>query len=134
MQKGEATVIKPEHLRFRKGDLLAVALVSVLAVFVILCFLPQRGTQGVQAQIYQNGELVKTLSLEEETVFEIAGKYTNVITVQKGKIAITASDCPGEDCVHSGAIQSSGRSIVCLPNAVEVRVVAQTSDVDFVVG
>lgn len=125
---------KPEYLRFRKGDLLAILLVAVLAVSVAVFFLPKSNAQGVRAQIYQNGELVKTLSLEEETVFEIAGKYTNVITVQKGKIAITASDCPGEDCVHSGAIQSSGRSIVCLPNAVEVRVVAQTSDVDFVVG
>lgn len=127
-------MIKPEHLRFRKGDLLAIALVAFLAMFVILCFLPRRGAQGVRAQIYQNGELVKTLSLEEETSFEVGGKYTNVITVENGRIAITASDCPGEDCVHSGAIQTSGRSIVCLPNAVEVRVVAQTSDVDFVVG
>jgi len=77
---------------------------------------------------------VTTLLLSEDTTLEIGGKYTNLITVSDGKIAITASDCPGEDCVHSGAIHSSGRSIVCLPNAVEVRVVSQTSDVDFVVG
>lgn len=125
---------KPEHLRFRKGDLLAILLVAVLAVSVAVFFLPKSNIQGVRAQIYQNGELVKTLSLEEETSFEIGGKYTNVITVENGAIAITFSNCPGEDCVHSGAIQSSGRSIVCLPNEVEVRVVAQTSDVDFVVG
>lgn len=125
---------KTEHLRFRKGDLLAIILVAVLAVSVAVCFLTMSNAQGVQAQIYQNGELVKTVSLEEETSFEIGGKYTNVITVQNGNIAITESDCPGEDCVHSGAIHSSGRSVVCLPNAVEVRVVAQTSDVDFVVG
>lgn len=109
-------------------------LVAVLAVSVAICFLPKSSAQGVQAQIYQNGELVKTLSLEEETSLEVGGRYTNVITVEKGKIAITESDCPGGDCVHSGAIHSSGRSIVCLPNEVEVRVVAQTSDVDFVVG
>ena len=125
---------KTEHLRFRKGDLLAILLVAMLAVIVAVCFLPKSNAQGVQAQIYRNGELVKTLSLEEEMSIEVRGKYTNVITVENGKIAITASDCPGEDCVHSGAIHSSGRSIVCLPNEVEVRVVAQTSDVDFVVG
>ena len=78
--------------------------------------------------------MIKTLSLDTDTSFEITGKYTNVITVQDGNIAITSSDCPGEDCVHSGAISSTGRSIVCLPNEVEVRVVNAASDVDFVVG
>ena len=77
---------------------------------------------------------MKTLSLEEETSFEIGGKYTNVITVSGGPIPITASDCPGEDCVHSGAIKATGRSIVCLPNELEVRVISGASDVDFVVG
>ena len=86
------------------------------------------------AQIYQNGELVKTLSLEVDTTFDITGKYTNTITVQGGEIAITASNCPGADCVHNGAIHTSGRSIVCLPNGVEIRVENAGSDVDFVVG
>ena len=125
---------KTDDLRFRKGDLLAVVIVAVLAVVVALSFLPSGDSEGIQAQIYQNGELIETLSLNEATSLEITGKYTNVITVHDGGIAITASDCPGEDCVHSGAIRSSGRSIVCLPNGVEVRVVTQASDVDFVVG
>ena len=125
---------KQENLRFRKGDLLAIVMVAVLAVLVALCFLPKAHSGSVTAEVYQNGELVKTLPLNQDTSFEITGKYTNVITVRDGGIAITASDCPGEDCVHSGAIRSSGRSIVCLPNALEVRVVTQASDVDFVVG
>ena len=125
---------KPEHLSFRKGDLIAVAFVAVLAVIVAVSFLPTGNSQAVQAEIYQHGELVKTLFLNEDTAVEITGKYTNVITVSEGEIAITESDCPGEDCVHSGAIRTSGRSIVCLPNEVEVRVVNAASDVDFVVG
>ena len=125
---------KQEYLYFRKGDILAIAMVVALAVLVALCFLPQKDGNAVRAQIYKEGRLVTTLSLAEDTTLEISGKYTNLITVSGGKIAITASDCPGEDCVHSGAIHSSGRSIVCLPNEVEVRVVNEVSDVDFVVG
>ena len=109
-------------------------MVAALAVLVAVCFLPKGSSDAVVAEVYQDGELVKTLSLEEDTSFVIAGTYSNTITVENGQIAITASDCPGEDCVHSGAIHSSGRSIVCLPNAVEVRVVNEASDVDFVVG
>ena len=125
---------KQEHLHFRKGDVLAIVLVAVLAVAVAVCFLPKSQTGPVIAQVYHQGELVKTLSLDTDTTLEINGKYNNLITVKNGEISIVASDCPGEDCVHSGAIHSSGRSIVCLPNEVEVRVISQTSDVDFIVG
>lgn len=127
-------MVKQEFFRFRKGDFLAIAIVAVLAVLVALCFLPKGSDSPVQAQIYQSGDLIMTVPLEEEASFTITGKYTNVITVADGRIAVSASDCPGEDCVHSGAIHSSGRSIVCLPNSVEIRVVNAQSDVDFVVG
>ena len=127
-------MVNQEHLRFRKGDFLAIAAVVLLAVLVAVFYLPDRSMDPVMAEIYQNGELLKTVSLDEDISFEVAGKYTNVITVSGGTIAITASDCPGEDCVHSGSIHSSGRSLVCLPNEVEVRVVNAQSDVDFVVG
>ena len=63
-----------------------------------------------------------------------AEKGANTITVCDGKISFSDSDCPGQDCVHSGSIGSTGRSLVCLPNAVEIRVVSGESDVDFVVG
>ena len=123
-----------ERLRFQKGDLVAVGLVILLAVTVGLCFLPRRTEADCVAQIYQNGELVKAVSLEEDQQFTLTGSYTNTVTVADGKIAITASDCPGGDCVHSGFSGSVGRSIVCLPNGVEIRVVAGEADVDFVVG
>ncbi len=125
---------KQEHLRFRKGDILAIVLVVVLAVVVAVCFLPKNGADPVMAEVYQEGEMVKTVPLDVDTTFQITGRYLNTVTVENGKIAITASNCPGEDCVHSGAIHATGRSLVCLPNEVEVRVVNAQSDVDFVVG
>ena len=123
-----------EKLGFRKGDLLAVGLVILLAAAVGLCFLPEQDHAPGMAEIYRGGELVKTVSLEQDQEFTVAGSYTNTITVRDGKIAITASDCPGEDCVHSGFSGSANRSIVCLPNGVEIRIVQGDRDVDFVVG
>lgn len=123
-----------EKLRFCKGDWLAIAMVILLAVSVALCFLPKGETTAAQAQIYMNGQLVKTVSLYEEQMFWLEGTYSNQITVTEGTIAITASDCPGQDCVHSGSIRGTGRSLVCLPNGVEIRVVSAEADVDFVVG
>lgn len=122
------------RLHFKKGDLIAVAFVILLAVIVGLCFLPERTDAVCVAEVYQNGELLKIVSLEEDQEFTLNGSYTNTITVKNGKIGITTSNCPGEDCVHSGLIGSPNRSIVCLPNGVEIRIVAGEADVDFVVG
>lgn len=122
------------RLRFQKGDIVAIVVVVLLAVAVMLAFAPSNSNQAAQVEIYQNGLLLKTLPLSIDAIYTVEGKYTNVITIEDGKVSITASDCPGEDCVHSGKISSTGRSIVCLPNAVEVRVVGATDDVDFIVG
>ena len=122
------------RLRFQKGDIFAVALVVMLAVVTVFCFLPKDDSVARVAEIYLDGERIETLDLNKDQRVSIDGNYHNTVTVSGGKVAITASDCPGEDCVHSGAITAPGRSIVCLPNGVEVRVVGQSADVDFVVG
>ena len=123
-----------DSLRFRKGDWLAVALVAAVAIAVLLCFLPSGHREAAYAQVYLDGILVKTVALQEDQVFCVEDQYRNEITVKDGTIAITASDCPGQECVHSGSIHSTGRSLVCLPNRVEIRVVSKADEVDFVVG
>lgn len=120
--------------RFQKGDVLAIALVAILALAVMLCFLPGRQSAGGMVEIYRDGELAASLPLHEDAEMHIDGAYRNVITLSGGRAAITWSDCPGEDCVHTGWIQGVGRSIVCLPNRVEVRITGIETDVDFVVG
>ena len=122
-----------EKLRFRKGDWLAIGLVLILAVAVFWCFLP--GSEpAAYAEVYLDGQLYKTVSLNENQTFSVAGQYVNEIAVKDGAIGFAHSNCPGQDCVHSGSIHTTGRSLVCLPNRVEIRVVSESSDVDFVVG
>ena len=120
-------------LKFCKADILAIAMVAALAILVSIIFWTSVGSEeGNMVMIYQEGKLIQELSLDHDTEFVIEGDYENVVTVKDGKAAITKSDCPGTDCVHSGWIHEAGRSIVCLPNRVEVRIEG-TSEVDFVV-
>ena len=121
-------------LRFRRGDWLAIGIVALIAAAVMLCFVPGRNDPAAYAQIYLDGQPVNTVPLDENTTFVISDQYSNEITVRDGTIAFTESDCPGRDCVHSGSIGSTGRSLVCLPNRVEIRVISAEADVDFVVG
>ena len=127
-------MIEKNALRFRKGDWLAIGVVLVVAAAVVLAFLPGHNAPAACAQVYLNGRLIKTVALGEPQSFVVEDLYSNEITVADGAIAFTSSDCPGQDCVHSGSIQSAGRSLVCLPNRVEIRVTAAADDVDFVVG
>lgn len=121
------------RLRFRRGDFFAIILVALLAAATLLFFLPEGADANAVAQVYQDGRLLKELPLNTGSRLEIGGDYRNVIAVKNGRIAIVESDCPGADCVHSGWIDRPGRSIVCLPNRVEIRI-SGASDVDFVVG
>lgn len=120
-------------LTFCKGDILAIGLVAAVAILVGVFFWTSFGAEeGSMVAVYQDGALQTELSLSQDTEYVVEGAYTNKIVVKDGKAAIAESDCPGTDCVHSGWIHEAGRSIVCLPNRVELRIEG-ASEVDFVV-
>lgn len=121
------------RLSFLKGDILAILFVLVVAAAVMMAFLPEGSEENHIAQIWQDGKLLREVSLDGSGNIEVTGEYVNVISVEDGRICISESDCPGADCVHSGWISSPGRSVVCLPNRVEVRITG-ISEVDFAVG
>ena len=123
-----------EKLCFRKGDIAAIAMVVFLAAIVFVCFLPGINDTAAFVEVYQGGELIQRFLLSTDREFTVTGDYINTVTIRDGKAAITQSDCPGGDCMHSGWVYDSGRSIVCLPNGVEIRIVSDESEVDFVVG
>ena len=124
---------QPMKLTFCKTDFLAIAIVAVIAILVSVVFWTSIGDkEGSMVSVYQDGTLIREIPLDSDTEFVIKGAYENVVTVRDGKAAITKSDCPGTDCVHSGWIHEAGRSIVCLPNRVEIRIEG-ASEVDFVV-
>lgn len=121
------------RLKFVKGDFIAIAAVAALTIAsaVFFQFIIRPG-EGSQVFIYQNGELVKELPLNTDTTLTLEGEYHNRIEIRRGEVGIVESDCPGADCVHTGRIHEAGRSIVCLPNRVEIRI-GGDSQVDFVV-
>lgn len=122
-----------QRFTFKKGDFAAIGAV-LLAAFLLAAGLWLRAGRAdrVMLQVYRNGTLIKEISLEQDTTFTIEGEYQNVITVQDGRVAITAADCPGNDCVHSGSISSAGQVLVCLPNRVELRLTG-AAEVDITV-
>lgn len=65
-----------------------------------------------------------------------ANGYTLKIILTDKEVWVEESDCPTQDCVHTGHISRSGQSIVCLPARVTVRLLGGSgeADVDAVIG
>ena len=108
-----------------------IALVVALALGMILMMaIPSGREDQLKVQIWKNSELIRELPLNTDAQIRIEGDYENTVMIRGDRAAITESICPGEDCVHSGWISRSGRSIICLPNRVEVRITGGSSPED----
>ena len=123
------------RLSFCKGDVVVISFVIMLAILIGVVFWMKTGTeQGNAVVVYQEGEKIQEIPLDKDTEVLIENNYTNKLIVRDKKVAIVESDCPGMDCVHSGWISGKGRSLVCLPNRVEIRIEGDIdSEVDFIV-
>ena len=133
--------LKPSpKLRPVGWDLLVVTAVVILAVAVGISLLGAAESGPLTAVISADGQpeervVLSTLTEPEERVLHGAG-YTLHLVLSADGAEMTASDCPTQECVHTGRITRSGQSIVCLPARVIVSLEGGTpaSGPDVVIG
>lgn len=118
--------------RSLKNDfiLIGVLLATSLIAFVVIQYLIKK--PGDKVIIKVDGEIVKELSLSEDTKFTVHGHKGgyNEIIIEYGYVKIDSADCPDELCVHTGTIDKSGETIVCLPHRVVVEVTGWEKELD----
>lgn len=91
----------------------------ICAVLTALFFLG--GEEKTVALVYSDGKLVQTVDLTENGQYRIEfGQEWNLLTVENGKIRVSAASCDKDDCVHCGA-RNHGAPIVCLPNRLVIE-------------
>ena len=112
--------------------------IMIISFLLILClglslWLLWPKEDAAFAEVRSEGKLLYTLdlSIDRELIIQTA-KGTNVITVKDGHIAVTEADCPDGYCMDRGFC-AGGLQIVCLPNGLEIRFLAE-AEVDGVVG
>ena len=116
----------------------ALVVLAVLALVGLLAARPlfAAKTAGeLTVSVSVDGETVErcALSSYEGGVYESRG-YTLTVEETDGAVYVASSDCPNQDCVHSGAISRAGQSIVCLPARVAVTLEGAASDYDLIAG
>ena len=72
--------------------------------------------------------------LTEEMTVTVEGDYHLTILLDRDGVRVAESDCPGQDCVHTGTITRAGQSIVCLPEQVVVQLTGGGGGPDAVLG
>lgn len=106
--------------------LIGAVLIFITALSLLYILLSKSPKGGLIADIYQNGELIASIPLNEvrETYrFTVTGDegHVNEIEIRPGSIGIISADCPDKLCVRQGFISDSRLPVTCLPNRVVIR-------------
>ena len=100
-------------------------LLIIAAAGIIIWFIMKNAEhEHPVAEIIQDGKLLRTIPLSEDTEFTIeCAEGFNTVTVKASAVMISSADCPDLICVKTGAISGGAVPIVCLPHRLEIRVV-----------
>ena len=127
-----STSSSPPELKWNRFDaLVALAVVLLAVVSALLFYLPKNQSGDI------SGQEVRRVPLSDFTETTVTSRgYTLHIAAEGGAVSVTDSDCPTQDCVHTGAISRAGQSIVCLPAQVVVHLegASGTDAPDVIVG
>ena len=125
------------ELKFNRFDALVALIIALLAVAAALWFyLPRSQSGQLTVVISVAGEETRRVPLSDFTETTVTGgSYTLRVGTRDGGVAVTDSDCPTQNCVHTGVITRAGQSIVCLPAQVVVHLEGSAPDApDVIVG
>ena len=128
-------------MRSTKFWVILIGLVLAVSVAVSAVLLHSR-TGGSVASVYQDGVCIKTIDLsavDEPYSFTVTwkdGGY-NTVSVERGRICVSAADCPDQICVRQGWISNRVAPVACLPHRLIIELAdpaGEDPDVDAVTG
>lgn len=119
-------------------------LAGALALVVLACagfLLWQRASAqaGVSVRIYQYGELVEEVRLDQVTepyTIPLSGEdgAENLVEVAPGRVRMQSANCPDQVCVNQGWISDATVPVVCLPHQVVLEITGGESHADAAAG
>ena len=126
-------------LNFSRWDALVICAVILLAVLsAVTIWGGEQESEELTVVISVDGEEVERCLLTELPDMEVpysANGYTLYVELAytggpNYGIQVSRSDCPTQDCVHTGTISRSGQSIVGLPARVIIQLVGGAASAD----
>ena len=132
MRSSAADRVRPTPL-----DALVALAVLAVAAAILFAFRPKSGN-FLTARIVLDNELVAELplsALTQPVTLQVPGaRYPITVEAEQGRVRVSHSECPSQDCVHTGWVSRSGGQIICLPNRLVITVTGGGADADVVTG
>ena len=114
--------------RLRNDILLIGGVLLIAAAFALIFFLTRK--EGAYAAVMKNGTEIARYALSAEGEYPITDgeTVTNLWVIRGGKAEIAEATCPDQICVNHRAVSKAGETIVCLPQEVVIKIVAETKN------
>ena len=119
-----------------RNDIILIASLFMAAVIALVVVLVTRVKTNLIAKISVQNQvvLVVDLSKNEEADYYIDGlKGQLKAHTHNGAIAVVESNCPHQDCVHVGYVNTTNRPIICAYNAVYIYIEGATTGSDIII-
>ena len=107
--------------------LIGVILVAAVAGMLVIQSVREEGAQVI---ITWNGEVEGTYPLDQDETFVFEGENggRNVVVIENGMVFVSEANCPDQICVNHKPTNQTADPIVCLPNKLEVKVIASETE------
>ena len=113
----------PSPAKSLKVWLIVILGIAAVCVVAMVLLYGQRQTGGM-VQITQNGTVVGTYPLDQDTTLRVDsdnGGY-NLVVIENHTVRVAEASCPDQVCVRHGATDQTADPIACLPNGLVVEV------------
>ena len=120
--------------------IVALAVIALAAAAALTVWQSRPESGALTAVVSANGQEIDRFAPAELLDAPRAYSYNGVtltVAADGNGLRVTSSDCPTQDCVHTGTISRGGQSIVCLPARIVIQLTggaADSNDVDIVIG
>ncbi len=113
-----------------RNDLILIGSLLLVAGITLAIIFSTRVKTNLIAKICVQNTVVEVIDLskKEENDYIIDGINGKVrVHTKDGAIAIVESNCPHQDCVNMGYVNTSNRPIICAYNGVYITIEGKTS-------
>ncbi|MFI3324659.1 MAG: NusG domain II-containing protein [Clostridia bacterium] len=124
--------MKIKGIKLLMGDIIIVALIIIMAILIFVLMLPKTYTNNI-LEVYLDGELIDSISLEEDNYQTIEINETASVTIEIDglEVRVINSTCYDHVCENTGYISVAGEVIVCMPNKLLLKIVGDETEIEY---
>lgn len=113
---------------FNRRDIIVILILLLFAALIYLYAQNFIFKNSQTAEILYDNTVIETVSLDKDRTFSLDEFPNIVFEIKDGSIAFIQSDCPDKVCIHTGFINKTGQTAVCLPNKIILKLVSDSRD------